>query len=402
MLLPYASDYTPSRRAWVTWSLIAAMGAMLAWVLLNARWQGPERAQEILAAFGLVPARFNPWTLLSYAFVHGDARHWLINAFYLLVFGAGVEEAVGWRRYLAMFFLASIVGGGAQVWVTQHVATGVPSNVPIVGASGACAGLIGLFAVRYYRARLRFVGLPFRPHVVAVVALFLIYEMGTGAWEWLHGTPGAGVAHWAHIGGFVFGLVAAQILRLDAQGQRAYLAQDATRASVPGAAIRRWEHILTREPDNAMARVELARAWMQMGDAEQAIPHYVQAIQTRLKEGHRSEAALLYGELRENVPGFAPATVFDTPQLFTLGNALEDVEQYTDATEVLRAVMVQSPDAPEAETALLKVVQLYVYRLNRREEAQILIRLFLDRYPHSSWRGMAEELRRVAATPVTD
>jgi hypothetical protein len=76
---------------------------------------------------------------------------------------------------------------------------------------------------------------------------------------------------------------------------------------------------------------------------------------------------------------------------------LEELEQYALAAETLRGVTVRHPDAPEAETALLKVISLYVHRLNRREEAGILQRLFLELYPHSQWRSLAEELGRAAS-----
>jgi TolA-binding protein len=87
--------------------------------------------------------------------------------------------------------------------------------------------------------------------------------------------------------------------------------------------------------------------------------------------------------------------------LFLLGCALEESEQYTLAAETLRAVTVRHPDSPEAETALLKVIGLYVHRLNRREEAKILLRLFLERYPHSQWRALAEDLRHAASEADT-
>lgn len=135
----------------------------------------------------------------------------------------------------------------------------------------------------------------------------------------------------------------------------------------------------------------------------------MQALRVRLTRKERADAAKLFVEMRatgfgELEQGIVRSRLTQSlrsfalsgEQLFTLGLALEDAAEYELAAEVLRAVTVNNPNAAEAETALLKVITLFVHRLDRREEAHILVRLFLDRYPQSSFRGLAEELRRAA------
>ncbi len=314
--------------------------------------------------------------------------------FYLWVFGAAVEAAVGWWRFLLLYVTSGAFGGILELLVVNTALPEAAAQHPIVGASAACAGLIGAFAVRYYRARLEFVGLPWRPHVVVVVAAFLAFEIGAGLWDVAAGNGAGSVAHWAHVGGFIFGLVWAQALRLSDVGERAYLKADAAQAmnkNEPGAAINRWEALLAREPNNQTARLELARAWLLLGDTEHAHSHYVEALRHRLAHKQRSAAARLYAEIREHDLS-APA--LSASQLLALGHALEDGEQYALAAETLRALTTHNPDAPEAEVALVKVIMLYAHRLNRHEEARLLLRQFLDRYPHSQWRNLAENLRR--------
>jgi membrane associated rhomboid family serine protease len=415
-LLPYASDHVPARRPVITWALLIVNIALSLWVAAAQHWGGIGRSAGILATFGLVPAHLNPLTLLTYSFFHADLSHLLINVFFLWVFGAGVEDAVGRRRFLPLYLLGGVFGGLLQGVVTLVLLPPQVRDIPIVGASGACAALVGLFAARYYRARLSFVGLPFRPHVVAVVSVFLLLEIGTGLYALATGSPVNGIAHWAHIGGFIFGLGCARLLRLEEKGERAYLDLDARQAMAhgsPGEAIKRWERLLAREPNNAGALIELARAWLLLGDREQATRHYQQAILLLLKQSRRAEAARLYLELcagedssREQASenpeenrlplphSLARLAFLPTAALFALGCALEEQEQFAPAAEALRAVTVRSPDAPEAETALLKVVTLYLHHLSRREEARILLRLFLERYPHSTFRAMAESLMR--------
>ena len=395
MPLPYASDSTPHRRPTATLTLLA-LNILLTLGMIAGEMQGRWHASALLAQFGIVPDQFRPYTLLTYSFFHAGLGHLLLNVFYLWLFGGGVEDAVGPWRFVLLYLLAGAFGGALQALVTVKLLSGAAIQLPIVGASAACAGLIGLYAARYYRARLSFVLLPFRPHVVTVVMTFLAYEIGAGLWGLLHGAADASVAHWAHIGGFIFGLGCAQAMRLSDIGERAYLTEDAAKAmnqSVPGAAIDRWEQLLAREPQNAQARAELARAWLLLGDLEQAAEQYTQAITTWLNQGDRIAAAQLYLEMTEH--GLEPSKLAPG-QLHAVGNALEELEQFMPAADALRRVALRYPDESDAEIALLKVATLYVHRLNRHSDALALLQMHSERYPHTAWRTLADDLRRAA------
>ena len=400
MFLPYASDLKPTKSPVITTGLIGVLTVVTILVVFGGRFGWQWAGVEMLMRGGIVPAHFEAITLLTSLFLHESFGHLLVNVFYLATFGAGAEAALGRIRYALLFLASGAIGGALQWLVVDTMLSPDQASVPIVGASAGCAGIIGLFAVRYYRTQIQFTYLKYRPPVVAVVGAFMAYEAVSGVWDLVTGAMGAGVAHWAHIGGFLFGLGYAQILNLGETGSRAYLSEDAQKAmrrSDPGDAIKRWEILLAREPNNAMARSEMARAWLLLGDSEQAQTYFQQAISAYLAQNKRAEAALLYAEMRETLPpqGFnARDGELKSEQLFMLGGALEDLEQFPLAADTLRAVTIRAPDAPEAEIALLKVISLYVHRLNRREEAGVLLRLFREKYPHSAWRSLAEDLRR--------
>ncbi len=395
MILPYASDNLPARRPLATLLLLAVTFAFALLIALS-RWTGNGAgAAQVLALAGIVPGHFNPLTLLTYSLFHDSLGHFLANAFYLWVFGAGIEAAVGRRKFLLLYFAGGAVGGLLQWLVTTLAVVDANQSVPIVGASASCATLVGLYAARYYRATIRFVGLPFKAHVVMVVMLFLALEIGGGLWTMLAGDTLDGVAHWAHIGGFVFGLACAGWMRLAEAGERAYLRQDASQAmrrSEPGEAIRKWETLLDREPGNGDARRELARAWLLLGDREQAEQEYVSALLTYLGQNRRADAAMQYAEMRET--GLANPRLTE-PQWFALGVALEDLEQYAFAADALHAAYLQNPTAPQAETALLKTASLYTHRLGRRADARVLLQMFYANYSNSAWRSLADDLKRV-------
>jgi membrane associated rhomboid family serine protease len=370
---------------------------------------------EMVAAVAVTPLRFNPLTLFTYIFFHAGVPHLIINLFYLYVFGAGVEDAVGHSRFVLLYLACGAVGGLLQWLVTVTLLSPMAAAAPMLGASAACAGLMGLFAVRYYRARLAFAGLPFRPHVVSVVAVFLFMEIGLGLYALVSGSATDGVAHWAHVGGFIFGLGCAQLLGLSRAGSRAYLTADASIAmdrSVPGAAIKKWELLLAREPDNPAVHEELARAWLLLGDGDAAIQNYFESMVLYLKRSDRGSAARLFTELHaiglpQNSEDKTARIVTHstlasflmklTPeQLFGIGSALEANEQFDLATEAFRIVSMRAPNSQEGETAVLKCASISLRKLGRVREARVLIDLFLDRYKNSPYRVLAEDLRREA------
>jgi membrane associated rhomboid family serine protease len=140
-------------------------------------------------------------------FIHGGWFHILGNMIFLWVFGDNVEDAIGHVSYLFFYVLAGIAAATAQIWVD----TG--SAVPMVGASGAIAGVLGAYVVLYPRATIAAVIFPFFLWAFPVPAFLLI-----GLWFFLQLLYGAasigtavgaseGVAWWAHIGGFLAGLL---------------------------------------------------------------------------------------------------------------------------------------------------------------------------------------------------
>jgi membrane associated rhomboid family serine protease len=185
-------------------------------------WLGPS-LNAFVVGWGLVPLRFTYaftgaeplaptlLTALTSMFLHGGWIHLLGNLWYLWIFGDNVEDRLGHVKFL-LFYLA----GGIFAAVV-HLLFNQGSAVPTVGASGAIAAVLGAYAVLYPRARVltlvpififfQVVALP----ALLVLALWFVVQIFTGALS--IGTTGGGVAWWAHIGGFLFGMAVALPLR---------------------------------------------------------------------------------------------------------------------------------------------------------------------------------------------
>jgi rhomboid family protein len=157
----------------------------------------------------------NAWTPLISMFLHGSWLHLLGNGLYLWIFGNNIEDSMGRIRFVVFYLACGLVAAAAQTAIDPA------SAVPMVGASGAISGVMGAYLVLYPRVRVNILPLPFWfLGIISVPAwAVLIFWFGTQVLEGLPalsptrtGSMG-GVAVWAHIGGFLAGVVLVLLLR---------------------------------------------------------------------------------------------------------------------------------------------------------------------------------------------
>jgi membrane associated rhomboid family serine protease len=206
-LIPLADSRRRRRRPWVTWTIAAGCAAAFAWELGLGDRLAAELARVAVSPREIV-ALADPLTLparvVAAMFLHGGWLHLGANLAFLLVFADDVETAMPRRRFLALYLLCGLVATLAQTAATPR------STVPMIGASGAIAGVLGAFLVRFPRARLS--------GVLPIGCLWI--PMSTRAWLFLPGwfllqlvsalvaPPGSdsgGVAFYAHLAGFAAG-----------------------------------------------------------------------------------------------------------------------------------------------------------------------------------------------------
>jgi len=177
----------------------------------------PEKLAAAMNIYGIVPARYFgaapaagpahllPLPLLTSMFLHAGWIHLISNLWILWIFGDNVEDRLGHLRFLA-FYLGSGVAAGLV-----HLFTNAGSSLPTIGASGAIAGVMGAYFVLFPRARvLAVIPIFFWPFFLEVPAVVFM-----GFWflgQFLSGLlslgeTGGGIAWWAHVGGFVAGVV---------------------------------------------------------------------------------------------------------------------------------------------------------------------------------------------------
>ncbi len=211
-------DSVPRRRfPWVTYSLIV-INVLVFLVELS---YGP-RVQILFQKYGVIPVRLWQWqqnpevllTLLTSQFLHGGWYHIIGNMIYLWIFGDNVEDQLGHGKYLGFYLLSGVLAALVQSAMTPM------STIPSIGASGAISGVLGAYMLFFPTGRV-VLGVPlffflYLFEVPAVVALgywFIsqylngLFALATGALQV------GGVAWWAHIGGFIAGMILGPILR---------------------------------------------------------------------------------------------------------------------------------------------------------------------------------------------
>ncbi|MBI5281807.1 MAG: rhomboid family intramembrane serine protease [Candidatus Solibacter usitatus] len=166
----------------------------------------PYTRNDFIAVFGLVPERFNWISVATSMFLHGGWMHLLGNMLFLWVFGDNIEDILGSGKFLLFYLLCGVGAAVGQYLINPD------SRVPMVGASGAIAGVMGAYMIKFPHARITMVGwfififsfdLP--AWVVLMYWFALQFFSGFGAISDVSAQRG-GTAFFAHIGGFIAGM----------------------------------------------------------------------------------------------------------------------------------------------------------------------------------------------------
>jgi membrane associated rhomboid family serine protease len=203
-------DVIPSRTAPIVTLSLIAVNVL---VFLYQVSLGPE-GEDFALYFGLVPAAFSWVSVFTSMFLHGGFLHVAGNMLYLWIFGDNVEDRMGHGRFLVFYLLCGIAAALVQTIVNPD------SVVPMVGASGAIAGVMGAYFVLYPHSRiLTLVPIFFFVQLIEVPAIFFLgiwflmqFLSGVGSVATTTARTG-GIAFWAHVAGFVVGVTAVAVFR---------------------------------------------------------------------------------------------------------------------------------------------------------------------------------------------
>ena len=212
-MLPYR-DNNPSRSFPVVTITLIAINVLVFLYTLALGDAGTDTFYQQYAVFANTFTGENPPTIHAYTsiitamFLHAGWMHLLGNMLYLWIFGDNVEDAMGPGRFLIFYLLCGVLAFAAQIISDPH------SMVPSLGASGAIAGVLGAYFVRFPRAQIDtclfiiiFVTTVRLPATL-VLGFWFLLQLYLGTLKGADGAnSGGGVAYWAHIGGFLAGMI---------------------------------------------------------------------------------------------------------------------------------------------------------------------------------------------------
>jgi membrane associated rhomboid family serine protease len=196
---PLRDDNPVSRITFVNWALIAIN--VIIFVISLSDLEG------FINSFGFIPASFSFLTLFSSMFLHGSVAHIIGNMWFLYIFGDNIEDKFGHLLYPVFYILAGITASLA------HMLLNLGSTIPAVGASGAISGVLGAYLVMFPKAGVHVAGRfgAMRVSAWIMLALWFGFQLFSGISSL---GEASGIAFFAHIGGFLFGVFGGLLYRL--------------------------------------------------------------------------------------------------------------------------------------------------------------------------------------------
>ncbi len=350
-------------------------------------------SQNIADKFGIVPHSPSLLTLLTHLFLHGSWGHLFFNMLFLLLFAPHIEDVLG--RWEFFFFY---IGGGFVAGLMHVVlaSTLLPdaADKPLVGASGAIAAVLGLFAVRFWRAKLR-IFLIFSVPAVYVIGFYTAHQIYLGVQSFADGGASDSVANWAHVGGLLFGALVAIPLRVKNESRQEYLLEDAETATKTNRwldAATLYDRYLAEKPQDAATHHSAGRVRVKLRQSEAAHHHFTESLRLYvLAMQSPANAAAITSVYTDACAAFAafplPATL-----LSRVAGACEETGQYGFAERALKDLCHDHAETKEAENGLFRLGKLHMTRLGNPERAAQIFIDFLMRYPESEWRVHVERL----------
>ena len=168
--------------------------------------------ENFIYTFGFIPANFSFITIFTSMFLHGGFSHIMGNMWFLWVFGDNVEGVLGHAKYALFYILCGVAATISQLLINPA------STIPMVGASGAIAGVLGMYMIRFPKANVHVFAFiiifftTFRIPALFVLGFWFFNQLTNGLGSLGFNTTG-GVAWFAHIGGFIAGIMLNQAFK---------------------------------------------------------------------------------------------------------------------------------------------------------------------------------------------
>ncbi len=359
--------------------------------------------------WGATPSHLSIITLITSMFIHVSFLHLFFNMLFLWLVGLNIED--DWGR--PVFLILYLVGGIFSTLI--YAGMSANKGIPLIGASGAISVIMGAFMIRHFKTRIRyfyFILLIFYPiwgtiNIPAYVALPLWFlEQVFGASMSAHAN--GGVAYWAHIGGFLFGVVAGLLIRftgLEKEVLEPNIEKDREKVKFSPEMTNALKYIEKQNYEKAIEQLKnhlsnnsrdidaynlLIDSLIKTGRKEETIPYYEKLIE--LASSNDNMIKHIYANMIDNdvVESASPKT------LYSIANYLYKNERFLDAIDIYK-IIIDKNNKILSRMALFKVVIGYG-EIERFTEAKNFLNILKDRFPDSiEYINAINKLKRTGA-----
>jgi membrane associated rhomboid family serine protease len=364
---------------------------------------------RLFIRWGFIPARFSLWKLFLSLFLHASFLHLFGNMLFLWAVGCNLEDDWGWWGFLICYLLSGVMAWGL------HMLRQPDSLIPGVGASGAIAGIMGVFLVKYYSVKIKFlyifllrfwkpVGFFTSYAYIVIPFWFLLQIIGTRS------GGESGTAYWAHIGGFLFGSLFAGSFKLLGLGEGLFDAP-ASMAAVSGLPridldvplVKQAKAALEADPRNVRTYFYFGRAFASRGMEKNAAMVYNMGLDVLFRSpesGSSGSLAVVFRELSET--GFLDRLT--EKNLYRLAAGMHRSGIGQEAVSLYMMYARHYPSGRAREKSLVQSYLLLRDRIGDREKAEKMLDYLRREYPDSDFARRKEaersEPRPVAASSV--
>jgi len=339
----------------------------------------------------------NAWyTWLTHAFLHANFLHLTGNMVFLYAFGSFLEDVLGEIKFIFVY-VGSALFSALLFGVINTVFIPGAGTIPLIGASGAVAGLLGLSMIRFrhndlfifYAIWLFLIKWgTFSTKTIYAIMAYIAIETISGVLQILGGSLG-GVGHWAHIGGLSFGVLSVFILNVRGVVEAEKREGEASNWLHTGKidiAAETFNELLRKDPNNAYYHFMTGKAYNYSGDVEPALYHTSKAIEIYLKEGDNEAAYNVYDEFSS----YRRDAVFEPTILLAVSSACQSIGQFEASIRCLKSFAMNHPGDERLELCILRLAQTYE-KMGDDERAGKVYNKFLTTFSKSEWTPLVKE-----------
>lgn len=346
--------------------------------------------------FGISSPIHFGFSIISHAFLHADFFHLMGNMFFLWAFGSVVEPRIGSIKYLATYFLCIFISSLSGIILLNLQFNNINSstafeNYHSIGASGAISGIMALFVVRCFFARvtfsfpilfLPFLSMPLRLQGAFLVALFFMMDVRGSVWQ--YNLEGNNINYWSHIGGYICGFIFGYLMKFHkaAAEESVYIKAERLASSEFNTekALYTYGQLIAKEPENETALLYSFKKY-QLSNIEKATEYFCKLLEIYTQRNMPKAIALV----DECFPKFMNSLPGDV--LLKIGVYYFRKNDLKKARICLK--LAKNQDGPWQAKAMLKLSDIYL-SMDVSERAISLLNSVMSKYPNTSFHEHAK------------